>query len=171
MGNLLAWFENYLYKRHQKVSVNNTSSSFKFVTAGVPQGSVLGPILFLIYVNDISDSLTGIARFFADDTWLSFFSIDPAEIERILTQILANLSLGLKSGLNCFMNKDKRLITSNIYYDYIIKLVMDDILLKTVETCKHLGIVLSSKHKWSARIGTLIESAAIQVSFLRKLEW
>ena len=68
MGNLVAWFENYLYKRHQKVSVKNTSSSFKFVTAGVPQGSVLGPMLFLIFVNDISDSVTGIARFFTDDT-------------------------------------------------------------------------------------------------------
>ena len=88
-GNLLAWFENYLYMRHQKVSINNTCSSYKFITACVPQGSVLGPMLFLIYINDISETLTGIARLFADDTSLSFSSADPVEIERILNQDLS----------------------------------------------------------------------------------
>ena len=83
-GNLLAWFENYLYMRHQSVSINNTRPSSEFITAKVPQGSVLGPMLFLIYINDISEALSGIARLFADDTSLSFSSADPAEIERIL---------------------------------------------------------------------------------------
>ena len=69
--------------RHQSVSINNTRSSSEFITAGVHQGSVLGPMLFLIYINDISEALSGIARLFADDTCLSFSSAGPAEIERL----------------------------------------------------------------------------------------
>ena len=70
-GNLLMWFEDYLNDRNQKVLNNGKSSSQKQVSAGVPQGSVLGPLLFLIYIKDISYNLTGLARLFPDDTSLS----------------------------------------------------------------------------------------------------
>ena len=171
-GNLLAWFENYLYMRHQKVSINNTCSSYKFITAGVPQGSVLGPMLFLIYINDISETLTGIARLFADETSLSFSSADPVEIERILNQDLSKLSTRAKIWLVLFNAiKTEVMIISNIYFDYDIRLVMDETILKIVETHKHLGIVLASDNKWSSHIDTIIQSAAKQVSFLRKLKY
>ena len=65
------WFEDYLNDRNQKVLNNGKSSSQKQVSAGVPQGSVLGPLLFLIYIKDISYNLTGLARLFPDDTSLS----------------------------------------------------------------------------------------------------
>ena len=56
-GKLLLLISNYLSNRKQKVIVNSSSSSLQVVTAGVPQGSVLGPLLFLIYVNDIAESV------------------------------------------------------------------------------------------------------------------
>ena len=63
------------------------------------------------------------------------------------------------------------MITSNIYFDYDIRLVMDETILKIEETHKYLGIVLASNNKWSAHIDTIIQSAAKQVSFLKKLKY
>ena len=158
--------------RHQSVSINNTPSSSEFITAGVPQGSVLGPMLFLIYINDISEALSGIALLFADDTSLSFSSADPAEIERILNQDLSKLSAWAKHWLVIFnATKTEVMITSNIYFDYYIRLRMDNIILKVVETHKHLRIILASNNRWSAHIDTKIQSAAKQVSFLRKVKY
>ena len=74
-GKLLSWISNYLSNRKQKVIVKSSSSSLQVVTAGVPQGSVLGPLLFLIYVNDIAESVLSLTRLFADDSSLYFFRI------------------------------------------------------------------------------------------------
>ena len=52
-GNMLDWFMNYLSNRYQFVSINNTSSSFLGIECGVPQGSIIGPILFILYINDL----------------------------------------------------------------------------------------------------------------------
>ena len=70
---LVNFFTSYLIflsNRKQRVVVNGQKSSWTNVHAGVPQGSILGPLLFLIYVNDLSDNLTSNANFFADDASL-----------------------------------------------------------------------------------------------------
>ena len=86
------WFEDYLNDRNQKVLIYGKSSSQKPISAGAPQGSVLGPLLFLIYTNDISDNLTGLARLFANYTSLSYSSADKHQIEIILNEDLQKLS-------------------------------------------------------------------------------
>jgi hypothetical protein len=68
----LIWFKNYLSGKRQFVFVNNGLSDSGLVKAGVPQVSVLGPLLFLLYINDITDNLGNLARLLADDTSLSY---------------------------------------------------------------------------------------------------
>ena len=71
MGNsLINWIEQWLTDRRQRVVVDGEVSSWKSVLSGVPQGSVLGPILFLVYINDLEEGVTGKILKFADDTKL-----------------------------------------------------------------------------------------------------
>ena len=68
-GRLLSWFCCYLSNRKQLISINGSHSSVLPVSSGVPQGSILGPLLFLVYINDLPDAITSCKVFlFADDT-------------------------------------------------------------------------------------------------------
>ncbi|CAB4042120.1 Hypothetical predicted protein, partial [Paramuricea clavata] len=70
-GKLLQWFHSYLTNRKQRVTVLGATSNTLPVTSGVPQGSILGPLLFVLYVNDLPDAVTtSQVAMFADDTKL-----------------------------------------------------------------------------------------------------
>jgi len=69
-GKLLLWIENFLKDRKQRVLVNGSASTWSNVISGIPQGSILGPILFIIYINDIPELLQSTCKLFADDTKL-----------------------------------------------------------------------------------------------------
>ena len=72
-GNLLRLLQNYLDDRKQRVVINGSYSDYSNIESGVPQGSVLGPLLFLVYINDLERNIKSNIKFFADDTML--FSI------------------------------------------------------------------------------------------------
>ena len=69
-GGLLKLFENYLHNRKQRVVLNGSYSSYSSIESGVPQGSVIGPLLFLVYINDFESNINSSNKFFADDTML-----------------------------------------------------------------------------------------------------
>ena len=66
-GSLLSWFTNYLNNRSQSVVLPGACSSWKSIKTGVLQGSILGPLLFLVYINDIVEDIHWKIRLFADD--------------------------------------------------------------------------------------------------------
>ena len=90
-GSLLSWFKEYLSCRSQSVIVNTARLRSRSINAGVPQGSGLGPLLFLVY-NDISENLLSISRLFADDTSLACSASLTADIEGILNHDLIMIS-------------------------------------------------------------------------------
>ena len=91
-GTALKWFQSYLYGRKQVCRINNTESSKTNLHCGVPQDSNLGPLLFLIYINDLPHCLqTTTASMFADDTNLSCTGRTSADIEYKINKDLDNI--------------------------------------------------------------------------------
>ena len=112
-GTVFDWFKNYLFDRKQFVVWQNIFSSLKPVSCGVPQGSILGPILFLLYINDLPNS-TNLLKFilFADDTNLFYSSKDQKEATSFINRELRSVS----EWMNC--NK-LSVNLKNTFYDFL----------------------------------------------------
>ena len=92
-GKTLDWFKSYLTNRTQRCSVNGCLSDFTTLKCGVPQGTGLGPLLFLIYINDLPDCLSfSITRMYADDTHITYTGSDLHLIHFSLSRDLEKLS-------------------------------------------------------------------------------
>ena len=91
-GSLLQWFTDYLDNRKQRVVIPGVCSDWSLVKAGVPQGSILGPLLFLLYINDIVENINSSVRLFADDTSL-YITVKSLNIgtPRLTTIVVLNI--------------------------------------------------------------------------------
>ena len=89
---LIKLVESFLSKRHQLVVLNGQASSWANVKAGVPQGSILGPLFFLIYINDLSENLKSTVKRFEDDTSRILVLKDPNTSAEILNHDLTRIS-------------------------------------------------------------------------------
>lgn len=173
-GNVYNWFNNYLTNRYQFVYTNNKSSSFKKITCGVPQGSVLAPSLFLIYINSIcSLNLKGIIRLFADDTTIFYHAKNLTEINNnmvndlnIIQDWLKFNKLSLNTSKSNFMFISKQKINAN----------KDPILLNgsqiNYSACiKFLGLHIDECLTWKIHINKTKEKIIPYVGILSKLRY
>ena len=113
-GQLLKWVRDYLSHRQQSMSVGSAKSLSRHVNAGVPQGSALGPLFFVVYVNDISVNLLSSSGLFADDTSLAWSASNVNDIEGILNHDLDMLSTWSKQWLVSFNpTKTEAILFSN----------------------------------------------------------
>ena len=83
-GNILLWFHSYLSDRRQRVVLPGAESAWKFIRAGVPQGSIFGPLLSLLFINDIVTDIGSNVRLFADDTSLFIIVENPDTAAELL---------------------------------------------------------------------------------------
>ena len=106
-GNALRWFNCYLTNRYQYVNYTNTSSDMKQITCGVPQGSILGPLLFLLYINDIASVSSALfSILFADDTTLFCRAKSLHELSTVINYELSNVMKWLNAN-RLSLNIDK----------------------------------------------------------------
>ena len=113
---LIKWSESYLSDRFQRVVLEGGVSDFKKVLAGVPQGSILGPIMFLIYINDIVNDIGSCIRLFADDTSLYLIVDDPNVSADLMNNDLDKIHTWSQKWLVTFNpNKTEELLLINLF--------------------------------------------------------
>ena len=159
-GNVLGWIHNYVTDRKQNVFIGNSVSDTKAINAGVPQGSVLCPLLFLVYVNDIADSLLSTTRLFADDSSLAVSSSNTREMEIILNADLTKIAHWAKQWLVNFNPSKTEVMFFSLSRNIDRpELSFNNTRLDFVDNHKHLGLTLSEDGKWHAHINDLTKSA------------
>ena len=158
-GVTLDWFSSYLSERKQYVSINGHSSEKLAISCGVPQGSVLGPLLFLIYINDLPNVSKYLSFFlFADDTNIYFKHRDLAQLQKIMNQELKKVRKWLDAH-RLSLNIDKTNFV--VFHSPQIKLVEPVIIrfgkkkIKRESCVKFLGIVLDANLSWKYHIAEL----------------
>ena len=152
-GLLYNTLSSYLTDRKQTVVVDGEKSEILDVKAGIPQGSRLGPLLFIIYMNDITEDIESDILIFADDTSLFATGSDPAETAAILNRDLAKIANWADRWKVTFnAGKSKDIIFSNKCLNNSPPLIFNDNYIERVNVHKHLGLYLSSSLDWSVQI-------------------
>ena len=159
-GLPLKWFQSYLSNRQQYTVANGAKSELRQVEYGVPQGSVLGPLLFLIYVNDISAS-TGEnkLRLFADDSNVFVIAKDPATLKTNMIKVILNLCEWFNANkLTINMKKTAYTIfTSNSKVPGSLNNIMiNGTKVDRVQSVKYLGMTLDEKLNWKEHTEKLL---------------
>ena len=146
-GNLLLWIRSFLTNRKQRVVINGKSSNLAPVISGIPQGSVLGPILFLIYVNDLPEMARSKLKLFADDTKLYKSIKDVVDKEILQTDLnsLMGWSKSWQLPFNIGKCKLLHLGTENPEFQYVLTNGNETSTLEEVEKEKDLGIVFDNR--------------------------
>ena len=112
--------ENFLKERKQRVVLNGQVSTWKNINAGVPQGSILGPLLFLIYINDLTEDLTTNVKLFADDTSLSSVVHDTQTSANDLNKDLKTINNSVLRWKMILLNKLMKSFVAEKQKKYII---------------------------------------------------
>ena len=159
-GLALDWFKSYLSNRKQFTQIQNINSNLHELTTGVPQGSVLGPLLFLIYVNDIANAVKNIdgnIMLFADDTNVFVIGKDIYQLKKDTEVIIYELCIWFKTN-KLTLNLDKT--NYSIFHPPRKKiphncntLTIGETILNRVDNVRYLGVYLEDMLNWKTQIG------------------
>lgn len=167
-SDLLLWIESYLKNRQISVAFNGHHSQPFTPTSGVPQGSVLGPLLFNLFINDLSHILENYHQLFADD--LKIYRtvksvIDTIELQKDLDR-LYKWTLENKLGLNidkcCTISFSNKTVPTPAIYN------INNIQLSEVNTVKDLGVTFDTKLKFDAHINSIVKKSYSMLGFVMR---
>ena len=175
-GTTYAWFKSYIQNRKQICLMNGKMSHAREIRCAVPQGSNLGPILFLLYINDLPKCLEATrANLFADDTNLSCAGLDASEIEIKLKKDLENVHSWLRCNkLTLNDTKTEYMIIGSRYRlnkleDFPeISLAIGDNDIKRVTSKKSLGFIIDDQLKWGMHIDAQCKNISKGIALLRR---
>ncbi|KAK6181435.1 hypothetical protein SNE40_009283 [Patella caerulea] len=153
-GKILQWIENILHNRRQRVCINGQLSSWAPVSPGFPQGSVLGPLLFVCYINDLLDTVVSGCEMFADDTQI-FGEVSTPGAAKIFQENLDRLSawsqkwqLRFNASKCKVLHVASKVNTSNHNY------VMNGATMESVKSEKDLGVTIDNQLKFKDHVET-----------------
>ena len=176
-GIVLEWFKNYLSNRKQYVSYNSCNSELKDIVCGVPQGSILGPLLFILYVNDITNT-SDVLEFilFADDTTILYSHPNienqinriNEELKEVSNWFKAN-KLSVNASKTNYMILGTPRMVSNMD-DLNVNVILDSTVLEKVKHTKFLGVLIDDCLTWKNHIDCVSKTISRNIGVMNKLK-
>ena len=153
-GTPLKLLTSFLKDRMQAVFINGTKSNYMEIKCGVPQGSVLGPLLFLLFINDLPNvSNVFSTLLFADDACMIASSPSPIILQNLVNQELKKISTWMSKNKICLnYNKTVFLILSNRNLTYKFNILIDNSIIKEEQQVKYVGVIFDNKLSWSPHV-------------------
>ena len=177
-GNVLKWFEDYLSNRKQYVYYNSCKSQYKNIQCGVPQGSILGPLLFLLYVNDIINT-SSVLEFvlFADDTTITYSHTDILSKYDLVNKELLEVNnwfkankLSVNASKTNFMVLGTNHKTSRISNNVKKDIILDNIALERVDKTKFLGVTIDDNLTWKTHIDNISKNISRGIGVINQIK-
>jgi hypothetical protein len=171
-GQLYSMLSNYLDDRKIRVVLDGSKSKWHKITAGVPQGSILGPLMFLIYTNDIVNELESEIYLYADDAVLTL-NFNRNNMATRFDQLNRDLDRLSKWASTWFMSfnptKTKFMVVSNNHQEQYPLLSLNGAKLERVNTYRQLGLYFNEHMNWADHIDKLISKASKKIGLMWKL--
>ena len=168
------WFRNYLSNRKQYVSIDGINSTQLDVSCGVPQGSILGPLLFLIYVNDLATvSKDAVTVLFADDTNTIYRSKTYSELNKVINEDLPRISNWFKTNKLALNETKTKFIIFHTRHNNpppTFQIILNNVELERVEYTKFFGILIQENLSWGTHINYICEKVSRTVALLARLK-
>ena len=170
----LLWSRNYLHDRSQVVQYENSLSPPSRISTGVPQGSVLGPLLFVLFINDLPDCIIKCSiLMYADDTVLFFSARCPKVIETTLNSQLSIVNDWLQDNF-LFLNVKKIKVvlfgtSGNLAKVDNFTITIGQKQIKNVMEYKYLGVVMDDKLSWKSQIAYIVSKAGKRIGLLGRI--
>ena len=169
-GKILDWIEAFLTKRRQRVVLGESISEWKDVISGVPQGSVIGPVLFIIYINDLPDNLSNITKIYADDTKIlgrirkNFIEQDTLLMQEDINKVYDWTNTWLMR-LNIEKCKIMHIGKKNNSHNYTLSNYNNNERISLVKT--DIGILISKDLKFEAQVNKAASKANMSLGMLK----